>query len=617
MKKLLRPTVTEVKITDRFWKTYLDMIRNVTMPHVFRKFEETDFFKGFHMVAEGMRDEYKKPPFDNGLVLESIRGACDFLAQKYDAALDAQLDGYIALIKAAQDASGDGYLCTKTTCIRPQQRWGQNGGDIIIQHDLYNHGALAEAAISHYLATGKTSLLECAVKGANLIVSYIGYPPKNNIIPGHSLPEEAFIKLYRLFRDRRELDAFAKEYGVNFEEYLKIAVFWYDNRGNHEGRALSPDPRYGPKFNQDHLTFAEQTTAEGHAVRAALCYTGAAMAAYETGREDFEKALDAIWENIACRKLHISGGIGTRHDIEGFDVDYNLPHNAYLETCAAIAFAFFNGEMNLLKGEAKYFDFFERSLYNNILASIGEDGAHYFYKNPLISDGSVNRWEWHNCPCCPPMLLKLYSSLGTYIYSYSDREICLNMFVDSEVKTDSFSATLKDRYLRVDCKKPVKLCIRVPEYAENFKLLADGKEIAFDPQNGYAVIDGVSETEIEICFETSPRLVAANPKAEDIRGQAAVMRGPVLYCAEGFDNEQGVDFTVAANAELSLNGENIVGKTADGKNFTVIPYYRWCNRSSENTDLRKMRVWFDYEGIPNDTKLAALTENRLYVDLKD
>ena len=618
MNKLTRPSISSVKITDSFWRPYLDMIRNVTMPYVFQKFEETDFFKGFHMVAENFRDEYKKPPFDNGLVFESIRGACDFLAQKYDPELDAMLDGYIELIKAAQDVSGDGYICTKTTCMWPQWRWGQNGGDIIHSHDLYNHAALIEAGISHYLATGKTSLLTCAVKGANLIVSYIGAPPKNNVIPGHSLPEEAFIKLYRLFRDHRELDGFAKENKIDFEEYLKIAVFWYDNRGNHENRTLSKDPRFGPKFNQDHLPFAQQTTAEGHAVRAALCYTGAAMVAYELERKDFENALDSIWENIAYRKLHISGGIGARHDIEGFDDDYSIPHNAYLETCAAIAFSFFNGEMNLLKGDAKYFDYFERSLYNNILASVGEDGDKYFYKNPLVSDGSISRWNWHVCPCCPPMLLKLYSSLGSYIYSYSDKAVYLNLLIDNEVMTDSFSAKFENSHLRIECKNNMTLGIRVPEYAENFKILVNNKEIETKIEKGYAILDGeFNGKDIEIRFDMPPRLVVASPKAEAARGQVAVMRGPWLYCAEGFDNGGDLDIKVAEISCLEYADGKINGKAADGKCYTLIPYYRWCNRQSDDAAMKAMRVWLDYSGKLDEAKLYKLTEQRLYADLKE
>ena len=169
MKKLTRPSMKQIDLRDGFWAPYLEQIRTLTLPYVFDRMEEHDYFDGFRMVTEGIRGQHKLMPYYDGLVFETIRGASDFLAWHPDPALDQRLDGYIEQIAAAQDAGGDGYLCTKTTCEYPQWRWGRNGGDIIIQHDLYDHGALIEAAISHYLATKKTTLLSCAVKAANRI----------------------------------------------------------------------------------------------------------------------------------------------------------------------------------------------------------------------------------------------------------------------------------------------------------------------------------------------------------------------------------------------------------------------------------------------------------------
>jgi len=621
MQKIKRPFPKNVKVTNTFWKNYLDKIRLVTMPYVFSKFEETGYFTGLKLVAKDCKkllnkEEYKTPPFDNGLVLESIRGASDFLSQYYDEKLDKQLDEYIEIIGKAQDASGDGFLTTRTTLVTPTWRWGENGGDIIIQHDLYNQGALIEAGISHYLATKKTTLLTIAVKSAKLITSYIGYPPKHNIIPGHSLPEEAFIKLYRLFRDTPELNDFILEHDINYNDYLDLAIFWYDNRGNYQGRTLSNDKRFQPKYNQDHLTFSKQTTAEGHSVRAALCYTGATMVAYETGRKDFETALDLIWDNIANRKLHISGGIGTRHDIEGFDNDYNLPHDAYLETCAAIAFAFFNGEMNLLKQDAKYFDYFERSLYNNILASIGESGTKYFYQNPLISDGTISRWGWHGCPCCPPMLLKIHSSLSSYIYAYSDTDLYLNMHIDSELNENGITAKLSNGLLTINSKTLKNAHIRIPEYAENFTLTVNGEKLPLKIENGYAVVNLKEiDGDIKIDFNKALKRVVSNKKATDNNGQVAVMHGPILYCAEGFDNEKRVDFTIAKDANLKCENNIVTGKTADGKTFTLIPYYTWCNRESDDTENKKMRVWFKQENFPDDKTLDEIVKDKLYATL--
>ena len=423
------------------------------------------------------------------------------------------------------------------------------------------------------------------------------------------------MKLYRLFRDHRELDEFAEAHQVDGESYLKVAEFWYDMRGNHQDR--SPNEGFTVKYNQDHLPFAEQTTAEGHAVRATLCYTGAAAVAYELGREDFVKALDTIWENVTQKKLHISGGIGTRHDIEGFDEDYNLPNNAYLETCAAIGNAFWNGEMSLLKAESKYYDYLEQSLYNNVLAAVGDDFVHYTYQNPLISDGTVRRWEWHGSPCCPPMLLKIFSALNTYIYTYRDGAVNVNMYIGSTLETDDFKITQNEKHIRVDSKgKAMAVRVRIPNYAENFILTVADKPAAFAVEDGYAVLNGVwtEETEIMVSFEEPVRRIFANPAVEADRGMVAFMKGKFLLCAEGIDNGGDVEFTVAEEPELTVDGDTVIGKTSDGKEFRLIRYYTWCNRNNEPTDS-KMAVWFKQANMPDAAVLEAKLGGKLYGEI--
>ena len=606
-----RPENGKTIIKDGFWTPYLHNIRNVMLPYTFRKFEEVGYMQNFSSVATKDGEKHIGPPFSDGLVMESMRGAFDFLGTEYDPELDEMLDRLVDLVCSA--AQEDGFLCTMTVQNYPEKRWGVNG-HIIHQHDLYDHGCLIEAAISQYLATGKKKMLTAAVKAANLICGYMG-PGKKNVVPGHSLPEEAFVKLYRLFRDHRELDEFAAENGVEPEQYLKLAEFWYDMRGNHEDRP--PNAGFTVKYNQDHLPFAQQTTAEGHAVRATLCYTGAAAVAYELDRQDYIQALNAIWENVAQKKLHISGGIGTRHDIEGFDEDYNLPNNAYLETCAAIGNMFWNGEMSLLQAESKYYDYFEQSLYNNVLAAIGEDFIHYTYQNPLVSDGSFRRWEWHGCPCCPPMLLKIFSALNTYIYTYRPGELNVNLFIDSTLETDAFSISQNGKRIYVDSKgKAMKVRIRIPNYAKNFNLTVNGKFADVTVENGYAVISAVwsQDDEIGVTFDEPVRRIFANPAVEADRGMVAFMRGQFLLCAEGIDNDGDVEFTVAEDPQLTVDGDVVTGKTADGKTFRLIPYFRWCNRNHEPTDS-KMAVWFKQAGMPDATVLNAKLQGALYGEL--
>ena len=598
------PKAGTVLINDNFWSEYLDNIRKITLPYTFNKMEEVGYVGHFISVAQKAtkRDDV---PFSDGLLLESMRGACDFLMAKRDVILEAYIDRLIDIIAAAQ--SDDGFICTKTMLNCPDQRWGHNGGDIVIQHDLYNHGCLIEAAVSHYYATGKTTLLSLAVKAANLIVNTIGKRPKLNIVPGHSLPEEAFVKLYRLFRDTPELEEFSEKIGVDKKAYLDIAEFWYDARGDHEGRFLCKwQP---PSYNQDHVTFSEQREAVGHSVRAMLCYLGATAVAREKGRDDYLAALNSIWNNVTEKKLHVSGGIGSRHDIEGFAEDYVLPNKAYLETCAAIGFAFWNAEMNLVSPDSKYFDYFERSLYNNILSAVGADFKHFFYQNPLESDGTLRRWEWHTCPCCPPMLLKIYSSLGSFIYSYGDDTVFVNMFIGSTLKTDFFTITQENKKITVNSNgKKLCLKVRIPEYAENFTLSREYKT-----ESGYAVVEGVfDESEpIVLDYDTPIRRICCNPKVSENIGKVSVSRGPFVMCAEGKDNGGCVDIELSAVPNLRQDGEFIVGVDSSDKEFKLIPYYKWCNRAESDSDA-KMAVWLKQEGMSDIELISERMGERLY-----
>lgn len=608
---LHRPTLTQVQLHDPFWSPYLTKIRTVMVPHVLDKMEEVGYLDNFRFAATGVH-EHKGPPFSDGLLLETIRGISDFLAaypeETIDKRLEKQLDSIIDVIVNAQE--DDGFLCTQTQCCYPDKRWGENGGDIIIQHDLYDQGALIEAGVHHYLATGKTTLLTCAVRSAKGIVDYMGQG-KANRIPGHSLPEEAMVKLYRLFRDHGAEPSIAElreTYQIDPMDFLHIARFWYDGRGNYEGRTLSYDKRFAPPYNQDHLPFAEQREAVGHAVRAMLCYTGAAVVSQEMDDTGYQPTLEALWDSVTRHKMHISGGIGTRHDIEGFDVDYNLPNDAYLETCAGVGLAFWSGEMALLQRNSDYFDTFERALDNNVLASIGEDGKRYFYENPLVSDGSRSRWEWHGCPCCPPMLLKLFSSLPTYIYTMDEAAVDVNLYIDSTCKTDTVTLTQKEGKLTIDSHgKPITLRLRVPAYAENFTIDGTAPEKI---ENGYAIVSDsfTLEKPITVAYHTPIRRICAHPAVEADRGCVAIMRGPYLYCAEGCDNET-VDLMLAEDPKLTVQKDDIItGTTADGKPCTLIPYYRWNNRGAY-----PMQVWFRQK----DLQEKGDWEGKLYKEICD
>ena len=111
-------------------------------------------------------------------------------------------------------------------------------------------------------------------------------------------------------------------------------------------------------YAQDHLPVIEQREAVGHAVRAAYLYTGMADVAALTDHAGYLTALQAIWQDVVAHKLHLTGGIGARHEGEAFGEAYELPNEtAYNETCAAIGNIFWQYRLFLLTGDGRSLHF--------------------------------------------------------------------------------------------------------------------------------------------------------------------------------------------------------------------------------------------------------------------
>ena len=219
------PLNGSVRIDDPFWSPKLRTFFDITLPDSFDKLEKDGAIENYENLIAGNLNTHKACPWHDGLLLETIRGASDYLlrGEKSDS-LIARIDRYAEIIERAQLSSGGGYLSTYTMLDRPNQRYGENGGSILWQHDLYNNGCLFEAGVHYYRATGKITLLECALRSANDLCMTIGEPPKKWIVPGHELPEYALLELYELCMDEPEL-AGKVNCPVRPEAYRELAHF--------------------------------------------------------------------------------------------------------------------------------------------------------------------------------------------------------------------------------------------------------------------------------------------------------------------------------------------------------------------------------------------------------
>ncbi|WPU95573.1 glycoside hydrolase family 127 protein [Mucilaginibacter sabulilitoris] len=643
-----------VRIDDQFWSPKFKVWNSTTVYDVFDKLEgkyEPDrpdiikekeklgrtrnAFQNFDWVAEGKKNtqQHDGPPWYDGLVYETIRGAADLLAEHPDKILEAKIDAYIARIAAAQNADPDGYINTYTTLMRPNQRWGTNGGDDKWQHDVYNSGMLMEAGVHYYKATGKTKLLNVAVKMSNYICTQMGPAPKSNVIPGHGGPEEALLKVYQLFKQQPALKK-KMTIPVNENDYLAMVKFWIEDRGNYGEKDGSHARKSDSSYNQDHMPVLKQETIEGHAVRATLLATGVTATALETGDTRYANTANNYWNNMVGKRMFITGGEGAIANGERFGANYFLPESAYLETCASISSGFFSEQMNELKADGKYMDEFERVIYNNLLSGISLTGDHFFYENPLVGNGN-KRWAWHDCPCCPPMILKMVGALPQYIYAYDSDHLYVNLFIGSEASfnINGTAVLLKQttgypwkgaNKIEVTPKNTTKFAInvRIPGWAEGkenpfdlyhskvnggVSLKVNGQQVPVQPVKGYASItrSWKKGDVIELDLPMQPRLITTNDSVQTVKGKLALASGPIIYSFESLDNPGLKDYRLKSNASLAisykpnlLNGINVItGKAADtsGKQveFTAIPFYTIGNRQAGNP----YQVW-----INEDTK---------------
>ena len=425
---------TKVRVMDDFWLPRIKTNQKVTIPFAMQQNEETGRVDNFAIAGGLIEGAYKGERYNDTDVYKVMEGAAFTLATDPDPELEKRLDKLIAVIAAAQE--DDGYLFTPRTAApkKPvvgigEKRWS----NLAVSHELYNVGHMYEAAVAHFLATGKRNFLEIAIKNADLLVRTFG-PDKMQATSGHQEVEIGLVKLYRV---------------TGNEEYLRLAKYFLDQRGRDLELKIYPEGHRFSIYNeptqiQAHKPVLEQEEAVGHAVRAMYMFAGMADVAALTGSEEYIRAIERLWENVVTKKMALTGGLGARHDRERFGENYELPNlTSYNETCAAIGSVMWNHRLFLLHKDAKYIDILERVLYNGVLAGIGLSGDRFFYTNILESRGrntqgkyQNTRSPWFYCACCPSNLSRFIPTVPGYVYATKENSLFVNLFVQGKAEIE-------------------------------------------------------------------------------------------------------------------------------------------------------------------------------------
>lgn len=629
---------TDVEIKDNFWAPRVETNRTETIPFQYKQCEETGRIDGFKPDAVQIEEQKRaasdrtmesydpnwtpekatkktRHMFHDSDVHKWLEAASYTLASHPDPKLEALLDETIDLIVSAQQP--DGYLNTFFTFAEPQNRWA-NTRD---WHELYTAGKLFEAATAYYRATGKRKLLDAAIRMADHIDTMFGPEEgKKKGYPGHQEVELALVKLYHVTGD---------------EKYLKLSKYFLDERGkpnphfyDEEAIARGEDPKdFWAKtyeYCQCHKPIREQTEVVGHAVRATYMFAGMADIAGECQDDTLLEACERLYKNLCLTRMYVTGGIGPSLKNEGFTFDYDLPNEtAYAETCAAIGLIFWLHRMIQLDCDGKYADTMERAFYNGMLSGVSLDGKKFFYVNPLASVGSHHRQGWFGCACCPPNVARLMASLGTYIYSQSETDAVVHMYVQGNAKFEIGGKKIvlnqKTDYpwdekvtINFDIDQPTKfgLKLRIPGWCKTATLTVNGEKVEITPNTtkGYVRVERewTKDDVVELVLEMPVEKVSAHPTVRQDVSKVTLQRGPVVYCLEQTDNQADV-FTVILPKDIefktqfekdllggvvTVSAEALAADTSDWENtlyrseppktkkvsIKAVPYYAWDNR---------------------------------------
>ena len=645
-RKLRSVDLRSVRWTKGFWADRFKQCREVTLPHLWDLLSDPE--KGHALtnlrIAAGLeKGEFAGTHWQDEWVYKWLEAAAAIYSVIGDETLDRRMDEVIQIIAQAQQP--DGYIATQITvrgCAGlSAKRIETKRFQDIRHHELYVMGHLITAACIHHRITGKSNFLEIARKAADCIWdTFKNRDPELAHFPFNPTIIMASVELYRTTGDRK---------------YLDMANLFIEMRGSMPG---------GTDQTQDFVPLRQENEVVGHAVLFTYLYAGAADAYMETGDRSLMDALLRLWHNLTEKKMYITGGTcaihralsirwdssgrwpRSAHDVhEAAGPAYELPNaTAYNETCAQIGNAMWNWRMLAITGEARHADVMEQSLYNSILSGIGLDGKSWFYSNVLrwygkehllLSNDAYERFQpGLRHICCPSNLLRTIAELHGYLYSISDEGLWIhhyggNVFDGVLADGTPLKVTQETDYpwegdiqLIIEIRQPKEfsLMLRIPGWAEEAQVHVNGHPANVEAQpSTYVNITRIwsAGDRVRLFLPMTPRLMEAHPKVEELRGQVAVMRGPIVYCLESVDLLEdirvsevhiptNIQWTVHHDLRL-LGGVTVLKceaqriphgdwtgklyrprKRINGESLDIqlIPIYAWANRG-----ISEMTVW--------------------------
>jgi uncharacterized protein len=319
---------------------------------------------------------------------------------------------------------------------------------------------------------------------------------------------------------------------------------------------------YAVTGNPDHLKLAQAFNHEAvfaplaagndklnglHANTQIPKITGAAREYELTGDKRLRDIAEFFWQRVALNRSYVIGGHSDReHFFPTNDFSKHLsPETA--ETCNTYNMLKLTRHLFEWEPSAKLMDFYERGLYNQILASQDPDSGMMTYFLPL----QAGRFKTYSTPlqsfwCCVGTGMENHAKYGDTIYFHGTDALYVNLFIPSELHWTEKGVTVRQETkfpeqetttLTFDCVSPAKfaLAIRCPEWAEGMTVRVNGRKQNMTSRPGsYLTIDRTWRKNDKVEVRLPMRLHLETLPGD--AGNIAFLYGPVVLAGRlGFE----------------------------------------------------------------------------------
>jgi DUF1680 family protein len=337
---------------------------------------------------------------------------------------------------------------------------------------------------------------------------------------------------------------------------------------------------------------------------------GAANQYELTGSEDEKTIASFFWNTMVNHHSYVIGG-NSNYEYCGQEdkLSDRLSDNT-CETCNTYNMLKLTRHLFAWQPNATYMDYYERALYNHILASQNPDDGMMCYFVPLrqgthkIFSDSFNTFT-----CCVGSGMENHSKYAESIFAQGDDgSLFVNLFIPAElnwkeknviIRQENFIPDAKQVKLKLTSKKPVNFTLRIrrPAWSKTSPVIyVNGKTVNTEIKDGYLVTKRQWENNNIITVDF-PMFIYTEAMPDNAN-RIAFLYGPVVLAAELgtampdpvygtpvliTDNKNSNDWVKpAANQPLTFETKNI-GKPVDIK---LVPFYKMYKQYYS--------VYFDY-----------------------